>query len=249
MNQVTKNLLRKNFNEWAIFSIINNTKINDKNVLGWKIIAGQKVTVEVIFHIIRKFRGEVIVRANGPKNKELLGNLATGSQKINFYLPEDMVLFQTEVKQIEPNGDVRVKLPKLFAQVDRRRDFRLFLGEGLKVQIDFQKFDHSQQQYQQKFNKNLFDISAGGSAFIISRSEKAFFRVNDLIKDINIRIEGREIKVNAVIMNILDVEPNKQNQLNYKGKKVCLRFLNLDATNKKFLEDFIFRYMDIDVVI
>ncbi len=73
--------------------------------------------------------------------------------------------------------------------------------------------------------------------------------MNDLIKDINIRIEGREIKVNAVIMNILDVEPNKQNQLNYKGKKVCLRFLNLDATNKKFLEDFIFRYMDIDVVI
>ena len=54
MTQIGSNKLKKNFNDWAICSLIENTKIEEKPIMGWKIIAGKKVTVEVVFHIIRK---------------------------------------------------------------------------------------------------------------------------------------------------------------------------------------------------
>ena len=54
------NKLKKNFDEWAIESLIDNAKKNEHPVLAWKIVAGQKITVEVTFHIIRKFKKEMV---------------------------------------------------------------------------------------------------------------------------------------------------------------------------------------------
>ena len=157
MNQKNKNILKKNSNDWAIFSIINNTKINEKPVVGWKIVAGEKITVDVTFHIIRKFRNEIVVKAISESEKKKLGELAAGAEKLNFYLPDDMVLFQTEVKQIELSGDLRVKVPDMIAQVDRRKDMRLFIESGMHVELSFQKQNHGQKTATHHFKKKCFD--------------------------------------------------------------------------------------------
>lgn len=249
MNQKSRNTLKKNFNDWAIFSIINNTKVNEKTVLGWKIVAGKKVTVEVIFHIIRKFRNEIVVRAVGPQGRKNLGNLAAGAQTLNFYLPGDMVLFQTEVKQIELSGDIRIKIPTMIAQVDRRKDLRLFVENGIKVELNFSKENHGQKVATQQFKKVCFDVSAGGLSFIISKPEKKFFKYRDLVKTIRLSLDNEDIMVDAKVVNILEVEPNSQNDLHYKGWKICLSYVALRNPIKKKIEDFVFRYIELDEAI
>jgi c-di-GMP-binding flagellar brake protein YcgR len=249
MNQKSRNTLKKNFNDWAIFSIINNTKVNEKTVLGWKIVAGKKVTVEVVFHIIRKFRNEIVVRAVGPQGRTNLGNLAAGAQKLNFYLPGDMVLFQTEVKQIEMSGDIRIKIPEMIAQIDRRKDLRLFIENGIKVDVEFFKQGHGQKIINQQFKKQCFDVSGGGLSFIISKTEKKFFKDRDIVKAIKLGLDGEEILVNTQIVNILEVEPNAQNELHYKGWKICLSYVDIKKPTKKKIEDFVFRYIDLDEAI
>ncbi len=249
MNQNNKNTLKKNYNDWAIFSIINNTKVNEKTVLGWKIVAGRKVTVEIIFHIIRKFRNEIVVRAVGPQGKTNLGNLAAGANKLNFYLPDDMVLFQTEVKQIEMSGDIRIKIPEMIAQVDRRKDLRLFVENGINVEINFLKQNHGQKLATQQFKKTCFDVSAGGLSFIISKTEKKFFKEGDLVKNFKLNLDGKDIEIDTQVVNILEVEPNAQNDLHYKGWKICLKYINLKKPTKKIIEEFVFRYIDLDEAI
>lgn len=249
MNQKNGNTLKKNYNDWAIFSIINNTKINEKTVLGWKIVAGRKVTVEVIFHIIRKFRNEVVVRAVGPQGKSKLANLATGANKLNFYLPDDMVLFQTEVKHIEPAGDIRIKIPEMIAQVDRRKDLRLFVENGINIELQFFKQNHGQKIATQQFKKGCFDISAGGLSFVISKTEKKFFKDGDIIKSIKLNLDNKDIELDSQIINILEVEPNAQNDLHYRGWKVCVKYLNLKKEIKKVIEEFVFRYIELDEAI
>lgn len=249
MNQENRNLLKRNFNDWAIFSIINNTKLNDKAVIGWKIIAGKKVTVDVVFHIIRKFREEIVIRATNIKGRKILEDLTASGHKLNFYLPDDLVLFQTEVKQIERNGDLRIKIPTMVAQIDRRKDLRLFIENAMRASVEFVKESNSNRGLKQKFGKKFFDISAGGCSFIISKLERNFFNVNDDLQDLKICIDDKEIHCSAKIVNIFEEKPNTRNELIYQGWKVCLKHRPYSENGKKDIEDYIFRYTDFSDVI
>ena len=227
MSQIGNNKLKKNFNDWSIFSLINNTKINEKPIIAWKIVAGKKITVDVVFHIIRKFRNEIVVRSMSSQTKNVLGDLSVGAQKLNFYLPEDLVLFQSEVKQILPTGDITIKLPEMIAQIDRRENMRLFIENGMKSNVTFVKEANTHRVIKQKFIKECFDVSAGGFSFISSKSESKFFNIGDLVNDIQMNLDGQSFKVSGRVINIFEIEPNKQNNLHYKGWKICFRFKEL----------------------
>lgn len=249
MNKIENNALKKNFNEWAILSIINNTKNDEKPVLGWKIVAGKKVTVDVVFQVIRKFRNEVVVRAVGSRGKSTLGDLASGAQKLNFYLPDDMVLFQADVKQIELNGDVRITMPQMIAQIDRRKYLRLFVEETMNVKVKFLKENHGHSKITQKFEKNCFDISAGGFSFVIAKSESRFFYNCDSIFGIEMQIGKEKINIAADVINVLDIEPNEENKLHYKGQKVCVQYSNISKESKSLINNYVFKYVEISEAI
>lgn len=249
MSHIEKNKLNKNFNSWAITSLINNSQVNETPVLAWKIVAGEKITAEVQFLILRKSKNEVVIRGRNPNAKTVLGDLSVGAQNINFYLPKDSALFQTEVKQILSNGDVLVKIPNMIAQVERRNHMRLFLDAGLSVDVEFRKEGHAHGQSKRIFKKPCFDISAGGMSFIATRSELSYFQKNDKIEAIKIALPKEEIVVSGIVTDLLEITPNEQNQLNYKGHKICLQFNNLKKRQLNLLESFVFDHLELDEVI
>ncbi|MBD64115.1 MAG: hypothetical protein CME62_02835 [Halobacteriovoraceae bacterium] len=246
MSQIGSNKLKKNYNDWAITSLLENAKSNEKSIMGWKVVAGQKVVVEVIFHIIRKFRKEIVVRAIGPQAKAQLADLSVGAENLNFYLPEDLVLFQSQVKKIDMNGDITISIPDMIAQVDRRKYLRLFVEEGIKASVSFQKENHGLKLGSQLFEKKCFDLSAGGLSFIISKSESKFFQLGDQISKLKVLLDKDEIYINCQVINIFEVEPSPSNGLNYKGLKVSLRYLDLSNQAQKKLDHFVFNYVQIE---
>ncbi|MEE2670656.1 MAG: PilZ domain-containing protein [Bdellovibrionota bacterium] len=246
MENTNQNLLQKNYDEWSIQSIIDNTKLNERSVLAWKFVSGKKVTVEVTFYIIRKARKEIVVRAASRQGTKLLGELAASANNLNFYLPEDMVLFQTEVKQIEQNGDVRITIPAMIAQVDRRKSFRLFVENGISVKSTFKKLGHGHKQVEQLFKKDCFDISASGLSFIVSKPERKFFELGDKVSGITLEFDGKAIEFSAVVVNLQEIEPSPHNNLHYKGWKIAFQFNDIDSEHAKELDSFVFRYLDLD---
>ncbi len=249
MNDTNGNSLKKNLDDWAIFSIINNTKVNQHKVIGWKIVAGKKVTAEALIYIIRKFKGEIVIRAKSEKDKLELGNLATGADKINFYLPNDTVLFQTEIKQLETNGDLRVKIPKMIAQVERRKYMRLLVDERSDVQVTFLKDSSDGRNLSHNFSKNCFDISAGGISFYVSRSELKYFKLGDDVPNIELTFGSNSLSVSGKVVNIMEVEPNSRNDLHYKVWKICLKLTNISSQDREEIDQFVFNNLPMDNVI
>ncbi len=249
MSNVKDNNLKKNSDDWAISSLISNAKDNEHTILAWKIVAGKKITVDVAFHVIRKFKNEIDVRAIGDQAKKILGDLAVNAQKLNFYLPDDQVLFQTEVKKIQVNGNVTIQFPEMIAQIDRRKSLRLFLDEGLDLEIGFSKKNHSQNVLNQRFEKKCFDISSGGLSFLISRLEMNFFKRGDSIKGIQLNLDGAKLVLEGKVVNILEVEPNKHNGLIYKANKVCIELEKLNSSKKKQLESYVFHHVELEEVV
>ena len=249
MSHIEKNKLNKNFNSWAIFGLINNSQEHDLPVIAWKIVTGEKITAEVNFHIVRKTKSEIVIRGKNPHAKKTLGDLSVGAHNLNFYLPKDSALFQSEVKQILSNGDVLVRIPKMIAQVERRKHMRLFLEQGLELELAFSKENHGQRKIQQKFSKSCFDISAGGLSFILTRSETSFFKKNDLITPLEIHLPNKTIKVVAKVSDVLEIIPNEQNRLNYKGYKICIQFEKIRKDDLALIESYVFDHLELEEVI
>lgn len=245
MNTADNNILKKNHSVWAIFSILNNTKMFGKPAMAWKIVSGKKVTADVFIRVIRKSRGEIIIKAVSPGSQEVLEKIAAGSQHLNLYLPEDMVLFQSEIKSFDQNGDIGLRIPEMMAQIDRRKHMRLTIGEIPLATVKFFKESHSLRSNTQLFEKGCFDISAGGLSFIVSRMESKYFSRGDYMSLVRIMVDGKEIPVSGEIVNILDVEPNSHNKLHYRGKKICLKYDTIDSKARQFLADFVFRHVDL----
>ena len=248
MKQVSGNSLKKNTNTWAIFSIINNAKLNNKPIMAWKIIGGKKITVPVYFHIIRKFRNEIVIRAIKKSENTKLAELTTQGS-LNLYLPDDMVLFQSYVKEIEVSGDIRIILPDMIAQVDRRKHLRLFLDENVTAQLNFFKESNGQRKITQKFSKSCFDISAGGLSFVVSKTELAFFKRGDQIHDLELYIDNECLQVSAEVTNLFEVEPNETNNLIYKGWKISLKYNELESEKVESINNFVFRHVDLEEAI
>ncbi len=246
MKQVGKNQLKKNYSAWAIFSIINNTKISEKPIVGWRMVAGKKVTVDLYIRVIRKFRNEFVIRPIKESGQKILGDLVAGSESINLFLPSDLVLCQSQVKKIEANGDITVSMPEMIAQIDRRKHLRLFRESGVSIGVDFQKELGTHTQRVQFFSKDCFDISAGGLSFILSRTESKYFQKENVINSMTLNLDGKKTKLNGRIVNIFDVEPDDQNGLIYKSKKVCIQFEQPSQQQQKVINDYVFKYLDIE---
>jgi hypothetical protein len=249
MNKAGTNNLKKNYSSWAIFSIVNNAKLNEKPIIGWRIINGKKVTVDVYIRVIRKFRNEIVVRPSRPSGKPIMDKLVAGSEKINIFLPTDLVLCQCEIKKLDPNGDIVLIMPEMIAQIDRRKHLRLFREEGVNIGVQFQKELNGHEGRVQHFEKDCFDISAGGLSFIISRTESKYFLKHNLIEGIILDLDGKKTKLTGLVTNMFDIEPDERNGLIYKSKKVCIQFVKPTPKQQKVINDYVFKYIDLREVI
>ena len=249
MNQAGNNNLKKNYSSWAIFSIVNNAKLNEKPIVGWRIINGKKVTVDVYIRVIRKFRNEFIIRPSRSSGKSVLDKLVAGSEKINIFLPNELVLCQCEIKNIDSNGDIVLNMPEMIAQIDRRKHLRLFRDEGVNIGVEFQKELNGHEGRVQHFKKDCFDISAGGLSFIVSRTESKYFLKHNLIESIILDLDGKKTKINGLVVSMFDIEPDERNGLLYKSKKVCIQYVHPTAKQQKVINDYVFKYIDLREVI
>lgn len=241
--------LKKNYSAWAIFSIVSNAKINEKSIVAWKIINGKKITVDIYIRVIRKFRNEFIIRSSRASGKETVERLVAGGEKLNLFLPNDFVLCQCDIKKIDSNGDVVLKIPDMIAQIDRRKHLRLFRDEGVKIEVEFQKELSGHLDRVQNFKKDCFDISAGGFSFIVSRTESKYFLKENTIENIILNLDGRKTKLNGIVVSVLDIEPDERNELLYKSKKVSIQFVDASPQQQKVINDYVFKYIDMREVI
>ncbi len=245
MNDANRKNLKKNYSPWAIESILSNAKAESKSIVAWRIASGKKLTTNVFIRVIRKSRSELVLKATDFSSSKMLSTLVSGSDKLNFYMPDEMVLFQSDIKSFDSSGDLIIKIPSMIAQIDRRKDMRLFLDDHCHAQANFMKSNGRSLETHQRFDKSCFDISAGGLSFVVSKTEAKFFSRGDFIKPMKILVEKKEIMVFARVVNIFDVEPDAHNGLHYRGKKICVNFERIDPMARKLIADFVFRHIDL----
>ncbi len=250
------NSLKQNKNPGSIFSILSNAKISESSAIAWKLIGGSKVTADLRFRLIRKFRNEIEFIPL-PNNKSNLDRVISGNETINIFLPDQAILFQGKIKgygQSQSPGYksdtiLRLTVPDMIAQIDRRKHLRLAITEELDAKIAFAKALELQRRQVQTFKKDCYDISSGGCSFIVSQAERRFFPIGDMVDDILISLEGTHLKMAGKIVNTIKVEPNDSNNLLYTGHKICVEFQDPAKEVVDLIKVFVFKYLELDEAI
>lgn len=234
------NKLKKINDQSLIYTLLQTTKDQNHEVWFWRMVGETKHLVPVKVEVIRKARSDfAIVAEKGHESavKDLIG----GSSFMDIYVPESALLLRASIKQFEQEtGRFYLEVPEFIAQVERRKNFRLNVFDRDQVLIQFTKNIMLPRPQSQLFLKSCFDISAGGFSFLVSKVEAKYFKTGDKVSSMQLKIGDRNVKVDASVVLIREIEPTTSNGLNYKVWRICCQMDKIDELQKKFLERYIF---------
>lgn len=87
--------------------------------------------------------------------------------------------------------------------------------------------------------KSIFDISIGGFAIILPKSDKVVVTKGKEFPVLTLDILGRKIKVKAECVNAVTIDRFKLDTLPYGGYKIAFRFMEMSQEDKDYLVEFV----------
>lgn len=217
-----------------------NAKEKQHPVFVWRIIGDKKILAQVKLDLILSARGEIRI---SPNEESLIAfnHVVGGCRHINLFFPNSSTLFQAEVKSGYGEYGLIIGLPPFIAQMERRKWLRMFGELHPKLRIQFSKkvtFPHPMNQF---FSKALIDLSAGGSSFLATRAELRFLIEGEELKNLELLIDGRKMKVDAKVLRVQELSRHSYPPSMAKTYKVSFSFSRIDKKDQEQLAKYIFQ--------
>jgi c-di-GMP-binding flagellar brake protein YcgR len=219
-------------------------KEHNEEVYIWRIVGEKKVLAPVKFELIRKAKGELVV-VSSENSKDIFQHVLGGSDHINFFLPKSSLLFQCSVKQMDNDGKLHLQFPKFIAQVERRNNLRMEAIDHPKLRVQFCKTVIAPKSVKQFYGKGLFDLSAGGVTFLITKAESRHFLEGEKLKNVELIIIDQKIVLSASILRVQELNEIETLKHPYKTWKVTLRFDSIQKKDQDLLTKFVFENVTI----
>jgi hypothetical protein len=205
------------------------------------LIAGNKTTQESIIRVVRFARDEIVIKCTADKD-EFLNVIISSSQFLNIFIPSELVLFRSKIKNIDPEGEVTLEAPKEIAQIDRRKYVRHYpQDETCELIIERKTTSIITEDKKTSHKFRLNELSAGGCSIELKGGEAHLFRDVESFQKITLKYDDFEAECQ------IEVKALKQVKVGGRPvKKVSLEFTNLSQEQVDQLNDKIFRNLEID---
>lgn len=206
----------------------------------WRIIGDKKIMAQVQIDLVLSARGELRISPK-PEAALAFSHVVGGCSSVNLFFPNSSTLFQAIVKGGHGETGLIVSFPDFIAQMERRNWLRMSGENHAKLRLQFNRKMSYPNPMKQFFSKALSDVSAGGVSFLVTRAELRFLPEGEALKDIELIVEGKKIKLHASVLRIQEL--SKQTYPAFAGKtyKVSLRFDHIEKKDQEILAKFIFQ--------
>lgn len=194
----------------------------------WSSIGGVVEKCEMKVKAFRKDYNEIELEVK-PEHHESLAKVVSGNRILNMYVPELSVSFTAELKSVSIDKKVKIYVPKEFSFYERRTHERLQPLKTCFVSIEFNRAI---------MKKTIFDLSIGGFAIILPKSDKVIVTKGKEFPIVTLDIYGRKIKVKAECVNSVSIDRFKLETLPYGGYKIAFRFMEIAKEDREYLVEF-----------
>lgn len=198
---------------------------NNQIILAWYAFNGHLLQAELRLKTIRKDRNDLVLVPQWD-SLDYLQQLISGQGRINFYVPDESLVFISELKLLDEQGILTVGMPEKYFLHDRRRDQRIDLLPSLS--ISFEGISLA---------KRCLDISSGGFSLVISQQERRLFKLSEY--QVTLTNGELSLQLEANLSNELKLRPYMLDKCPYGGFRLAFSFLNMNDLTRKRLDDLI----------
>ena len=195
----------------------------------WQSIGGVVEKCELKVKAYRKDYNEIELEFK-PENKAALSKVISGMRMLNLYIPELSVSFTSPLKCVTVDNKVKICPPEDYSFHERRKHDRLQPLKTCFVSFDLNKV---------MIRKSIFDISIGGMAIILPKSDRIAVSKGKQFAGMVLDIAGRKLKVNAECVNAMVIDRFRLDSLPYGGYKIAFRFTGMSKEDKDFLTEYV----------
>lgn len=197
----------------------------------WQSLNGVIEKVEMKGKAFRAEYGEIELEVREGSSNQIK-NIVSGSRKLSIYVQEIAMSFQAPLKSVVENGKVKINLPEDYIIHERRKHERLKLLKKCFVMFEIKS---------QVYKKAVYDVSNGGFAIILPRTERLIFPKDLAIISVELEFEGikEKIKSKVICTSAFSFDRFKYKNLPYGGYKMAFCFKELEMSKKLILQEFI----------
>lgn len=125
------------------------------------------------------------------------------------------------------------RFPEKVFKVQRRREIRFVIPDGYVLKVEFQDPLFAENRHVQR----IFDISAGGCSFLTDPGDKAFYTPGLVLKDMQLTIRNRGIKVDGEVRHTSDLPENSRLA---PASKIGIEFRNIRPGDSQQIASYVF---------
>lgn len=204
--------------------------VQDKiSFFAWQSIGGVVEKCEFKIVAYRRDYSEIELVAK-EDNENSISKIISGNRMLNIYVPDLSVSFTAGLKTITVDKKIRIHLPTDYSFYERRKHERV---QPLKS--CYASFELNRNLYK----KSIFDLSIGGMAIILPKSDKVVISKGKEFPLVILDVMGRKVKVKAECVAAITIDRYKLDSLPYGGYKIAFRFTEIAAEDREFLVEFI----------
>lgn len=201
---------------------------NNFSFFAWNSFGGEVEKCELKIKAYRKEINEIELELKDPNYN--ISKIISGDRIINIYVPELAVSFTSALKLVTPDKKIKLYPPKEFSFFERRKHERISPTKTCYV-----SFEHNRNQ----IKKSIYDISLGGIAIILSKSDKLVIPKGKEYPVITLEIGIRKLKIQAECVNSFTIDRYKLDNFPYGGYKIAFRFKDMSQEDREYLTDFV----------
>ncbi|MBY0516228.1 MAG: PilZ domain-containing protein [Bacteriovoracaceae bacterium] len=242
MSLIGDNKLKKIYDSRQIGHQLLSVKESQEEAFVWRFVGNKKILAPIKFEIIKKAKEEFQIKA-APGHEALFQEVIGSSDKLNFFLPHTLLLFQSKLQEINHDGSVLVLFPEFLAQLERRKWLRMNCENKVKIKTQFCKQVLEPKKMSQFFGKSLVDMSGGGFSLLASKAESKFFLSGEVIKNLELIIEDEKILVDVETVKVQEISTYDPNSINPKAWKISFKFQKITKKHQDFLIKFVFQHL------
>lgn len=245
MSERHDNKLKKIHDSKQIGHQLLSAKEKGEQIFVWRFVGDKKVMVQVTIDVVKKASLELLISPLPHTAADLRGILG-GSDHLNFFLPASSLLFQSPLKQADARGQVTLAFPSFLAQVERRKWLRMRCTGQSGVRTQFSKTIHAPAPSKQFYGKPLYDLSAGGLTFLVSRQESKFFIPGEKIRNLEVLVRNEKIVVTGDVLRVQELPASEPSGSGGKLLKVTIAFEAVQKRDQEFLARYVFEHISLD---
>lgn len=200
-----------------------------QSFFAWQSIGGVVEKCELKIKAYRKDYNEIELEAR-PDQEEALLKVISGNRMLNIYVPDCSISFVSELKSVSAEKKIKIYLPKEYLFYERRKHERLEPSKPCQLMLELSRT---------MVKKSVFDLSLGGLAIILPKSEKVMIPKGKEYSQVVLDLAGKRIRVKLECTSTNSIDRFAIESLPYGGYKIAFRFTEMSKEDRHFLTEFV----------